>query len=63
LIENQKDSTTEFSVYDLTGRMIQNGTLQPGEVKQINVSTLPEGIYVLNFNNNGFAQTEKLIVK
>ncbi len=63
LIENQKDSATDFSVYDLTGRMIQNGTLQPGEVKQFNVSTLPKGIYILNFNNSGFTQTEKLIVK
>ena len=63
LIENQKDSTTEFSIYDLTGRIIQNGTLQPGEVKQLNVSALPKGVYILNFNNKGFAHTEKLIVK
>lgn len=63
LIENQNDSTTDFSVFDLTGRMIQSGTLQPGEVKQFNVSTLPEGLYILNFNSNGFTQTGKLIVK
>jgi len=63
MIKNQKNNATVFSVYDLTGRMIQNGTLQPGVVKQFNVSTLPNGIYFLHFNNNGSNQTEKLIVK
>src|SRR4030042_507120 len=62
-LTNQQNSVTAFTVFDVTGKLIKSEILMPNEVRNINISNLPQGIYLLRFVNNGQSQVEKLLVK
>src|SRR5690606_4004254 len=51
-----------YFITDITGKICQEGNLQNGK-NEINLSTLPKGIYFFNVKNGniGVTKTEKLI--
>jgi len=53
-------SQVQCAVFDLTGRMVANESLQPG-VNTMSISHLPEGCYILRFTDGRSTQTQKLI--
>lgn len=59
-------SSFKMSLYNLLGTcVISREALIPGNgnVASIDVSFLPEGIYILNLEGNGISHTQKLIVR
>ena len=57
------DSQTSYTVYDLTGKAILNGTMQGAENKTVSVESLKSGMYFVRFQNDNFNKTETLIIK
>ena len=51
---------TIFSVYDISGRFILNGTIDPNE-PHIDLSSLTAGVYFLRLNNDGVLFHQKFI--
>lgn len=56
------DEQMDFSLIDLSGKLIQTGSLAQG-VNPINVSDLPAGVYFLKLNNAHYNTTHKTIIK
>ncbi len=59
-ISGLSHASTEFQLFDLSGRKLLNGRLTL-EQSEINISTLPIGVYLIRFENNGSVQTQKII--
>ncbi|MFA6056917.1 MAG: S8 family peptidase [Taibaiella sp.] len=53
--------TLTFAIYDLQGRMVQQGKVKTAE--SITVSTLQDGMYLLKMNNGKAYQVNKLIIR
>ncbi len=55
--QNSGDSF-DFYIYDSKGQLMLNGPLNE---KQLNISALPEGNYLLKVTNSGYSQTLKIV--
>ena len=61
-IEGNYNQST-FTVFDLTGKALLNGTMQGGEKKKISTGNLKSGMYFVRFQNDSYQKTETLIIK
>jgi hypothetical protein len=52
-----------FSLIDMSGRVIAEEVINANEVKTINVSSLAKGTYFVRLTNSNFSKVEKLIVR
>ena len=52
-----------FSLIDMSGRVIAEEVINANEVKTINVSSLVKGTYFVRLTNSNFSKVEKLIVR
>ena len=52
-----------FSLIDMSGRVISSEVINANEVKTINVSGLAKGTYFVRLTNSNFSKVEKLIVR
>lgn len=50
-----------YGVYDMSGRKLQEGNLKAYSKMEIDVSTLPEGVYVINVTNGKITYSNKFI--
>ena len=57
------DGQVNFSLIDMSGRVLSNEVINASEVKTINVSGLAKGTYFVRLTNNNFSKVEKLIVR
>ncbi len=59
---------TTFSIYDLVGRQVLSGGIgnitnnAAEQIKTLNVSSLPRGVYLMNINFNGRTETKRIIL-
>jgi hypothetical protein len=53
---------SKITIYDLQGRSIINTTVNSNQ-GFIDISSLNDGIYMLNFENFDFSHQQKLIIK
>lgn len=60
LISNNNDTFGTYSIYDISGKTIQNGKSTSNEIEMNNNAT---GVYILNFESNGNTQSLKFIIK
>jgi endonuclease I len=51
----------DFEIYDLTGRLIEKGSIS--DAQNISVSNLNNGVYILNLFTKTAFQTQKLLIK
>jgi len=66
LIHTNKEQMANFAIFDLTGKMVLNKTLQlayGSNVDTFKVSTLPKGIYIVNIKNKNINYTQRLIIR
>jgi hypothetical protein len=61
-IKDGFDSAMELRVYDTHGRLIDSATLQAGE-REIDMSELNSGNYVIEFRNKGSITTRRISIK
>ena len=52
-----------FTLIDMSGRVISSEVINANEVKTINVSGLAKGTYFVRLTNSNFSKVEKLIVR
>lgn len=52
----------DLTIYDLAGKVMLANTLSEG-TQDLNIATLPAGIYIVNVNANGKQYSEKLVVR
>jgi hypothetical protein len=59
-----ENSTNEFMIYDFTGKLMLSEILEDDIIsKEVNISTLPAGVYMVVIRNNGIVKkVKKLIV-
>ena len=57
------DNQSTFTVFDLTGKALMNGTMQGNEKKTISTGNLKSGMYFVRFQNDSYQKTETLIIK
>ena len=57
------DSETTYTVFDITGKAMINGTMQGCENKTISTENLKSGMYFVRFQNDSYQKTETLIIK
>ena len=53
---------TTFKLLNIQGRAIMSGDLESGAVRQINVSTIPPGIYFLEISSNDIFVKKRLVI-
>ncbi len=51
-----------FNVYDVFGKLIQSGYIQNEENKQIDVSDLSNGLYILRLSGKTIQHSEKILI-
>lgn len=54
---------TQFKIYDMSGRVMEDGILQPDFTSGISVGHYPAGVYFATFCNGEYRKTEKIIIK
>jgi len=57
------DSETSYTVFDITGKAMLNGTMQGSENKTVSTENLKSGMYFVRFQNDSYQKTETLIIK
>ena len=55
----ETESELSFRMYNVSGQIVKSGTT----ASRINVSDLPEGMYILQMNVNGSLQIERILVR
>lgn len=60
--ENLKNESANVSVYNLKGKLLFSNDLS-GNSKKLDVSSLPNGMYLLKFNTSQTCLSKKLIIK
>ncbi len=61
---NNKDIVNEdlrYAIYDIGGKKLQEGYLKSGDKKEIDVSFLSEGVYVINVSDGKMTYSNKFI--
>lgn len=58
----QNSSTKEIEIYDMLGKKVLNTTLTNNN-KEINISNLTPGIYMIKITENNTSATRKLVIK
>ncbi|WP_422104220.1 lamin tail domain-containing protein [Winogradskyella sp.] len=63
LIEGQLIEDTEFGLYDIQGRLVMQGALEPHvTVRHIETGALNDGVYLVELNNGHVRKTHKVIL-
>ncbi len=62
MIVNPTNSSLKVTVLDLQGQALQSLQLQPQSQNQMDLSTYPMGVYLLQFHNEGHVFYRKVIV-
>lgn len=57
------EGMVNFSIIDMSGRIISNSTINAENAQNINVSNLAKGAYFVRITNDKFSKVEKLIVR
>ena len=60
---NLEGGRHDYHVSDLTGRILQLGSISPNDNRVIRLSSLPEGIYILTIANARGSRTKRFVVK
>ena len=55
-------SSSEYSVSDISGRLMLQGSLNTGLLHSLDISSLKKGIYLISINNEGRRRSERLII-
>lgn len=64
VINGTLSQSTDFSLYDLQGRLVYSTTLQSQLNEQyVDVSNLSQGVYVVDLKNKNIHKTKKIIVQ
>jgi type IX secretion system substrate protein len=63
LINNKNDRSLDYSIYDISGRRINQGIVNGGSEMKIHTSNLKAGIYFLRLENDKYTNTSKIIKK
>ncbi|MEM8521195.1 M43 family zinc metalloprotease [Flavobacterium sp. PL12] len=61
--ENQLESPTSYTIFNLLGQIIKSKKLNPAENQQINVTSLSQGIYLLKLVKNDVGTTTIRFIK
>lgn len=59
-ITTKNDSDKEIIIFDVLGKKVLQTTLSS---KELNVSNLPSGVYIIQINENDASATRKLIIR
>lgn len=59
-ITTKNDSDKEILIFDVLGKKVLQTTLTS---KELNVSNLPSGVYIIQINENDASATRKLIIR
>jgi hypothetical protein len=63
-IESSGDlRNSKFQIIDITGRIMMNGKIEGVNEYKINLSNLPDGLYLLNVQNDGTNLTQKFRIQ
>lgn len=60
---NGNDSQTDFMIFDITGRLVSNGSMNGNEAKTVSLKDFKSGTYFVKFTNSDFNKTETLIIR
>ncbi len=52
----------QYTLYDMSGRFLTNGSIAPGTPAQIDVQSLAAGVYYIKVVGHDFKTTEKIVV-
>jgi hypothetical protein len=61
--EGKDQSKTELSLYDLCGKQVAESIINKGELSQINISALSNGIYILKVQGENYVKNKKIIIQ
>ncbi|MBR5028237.1 MAG: T9SS type A sorting domain-containing protein, partial [Bacteroidales bacterium] len=56
------NTAAEYFLYDMSGREITKGTIKPNVPAEIDLGTLPAGVYYIRVNGGDFRTTEKIVL-
>lgn len=62
----KEETTTDISIFDTTGKQVhqeQHNGVQGQNNVQLNLSSLPNGIYYVKMNNEAFHKTERIVIQ
>lgn len=57
------DGKTEYMIFDISGRMVGNGSMNGNEAKTVSLKDYKSGTYFVKFANSDFNKTETLIIR
>jgi hypothetical protein len=61
-IEGPVKDVFEFAIFDLHGRFIRNGQIEKASGSELDVSSLPNGLYIINIRDEHRLYIKKLII-
>ena len=56
------NTSADISVYDISGKIILNDTMNDSNFKEVNISNLTQGIYLLKITTETFSLTRKVVI-
>lgn len=62
ILLKDENAKYELSILNVQGKIVYSSSISAGKT-QLNLQTLPKGIYVVKLENNKFSETQKLIVQ
>lgn len=63
IITNKINSSSSYTIADLTGKIVRNGVMQSYSTLSINTSSLSKGIYLVSARNGNYLKVIKVIVQ
>lgn len=61
--EGKDQTKTELNLYDLYGKQVAEPIINKGELSEMNVSALSNGIYILKVRSKNYIKNKKIIVQ
>lgn len=61
-IKDSSKKANSLKLFDMSGRLVMNKTLDSGIEFTLDVSNFPKGIYILNFSGDQYKQSEVIVV-
>ncbi len=63
VIKNETNSSSDYTIADLTGKIIRKGVIQSYSTLSINTSSYSKGIYLVSARNGNYSEVKKVIIQ
>lgn len=60
---NPNDVSLQVAIYDLCGNLVKSQNLNDGQRNEVEVATLPNGLYIVNVCGEDFKFSDRLVVQ